>query len=250
MGLWSAIKRALNSSVGTKVFKPLDRLVYEATTGEMVTFTTDGVFTVPAGVTKIWVTACGGGAGGSGSYDSTTWDNVYRGPGGGGAAAIYKQVFDVSNISEITITVGKGGSGGVKSSGSGSSNSTSTGKAGTATKIGSLITLAGGNAPSNSNGGTAGGAGGGAGGGSSLYDTTNTDGSSGVLGAGGAGKYAGGGGGSLGDGGSTSSNGGNGSYGGGGGGATSGNGGKGGDGIVLISYGIIGYNEIKEKTDF
>lgn len=158
------------------------------------TFTKNGTFTVPAGVTKILVTACGGGAscnhGSSSDYAA----------GGQGGACIYKKAFQVTPGQKISITVGEGGiyeriTGGV---------------AGNPTVIGNLITLPGGavgsttypSAPSCTqiDGGGIGGWGG-----SSVTDSSSGSfGSDGLIGKGGhtntSAQTHGGGGGSLGDG--------------------------------------------------
>ena len=94
------------------------------------TFTKDGTFTVPAGVTKILVTACGGGA--SCSWVSGAASKYVA--GGQGGACIYKKAFQVTPGQKIPITVGKGGifervTGGV---------------VGNPTVVGNLITLPGG----------------------------------------------------------------------------------------------------------
>ena len=62
MSVWAEIKNALNSTLGTSDFLSLDKMIQAHGTQ---TFTSDGTFTVPAGVTKILVTAFGAGAGGN-----------------------------------------------------------------------------------------------------------------------------------------------------------------------------------------
>ena len=69
------------------------------------TFTSDGTFTVPDGVTKISVTACGGGA--SCSWVTGVSSNYVA--GGQGGACIYKKAFKVTPGQTFPITVGKGG---------------------------------------------------------------------------------------------------------------------------------------------
>lgn len=59
-------------------------------------------FTVPAGVTLVWVTMCGGGGGGAGQNTG----------GGGGGAAIVNMPFVVTPAEEISIIIGAGGTGG------------------------------------------------------------------------------------------------------------------------------------------
>ena len=188
--------------------------------GGVETFTTDGVFKVPSGVSKIYVTAAGGGGGGGCSYNDTY---VAGGAGGGGGASIVKQPYSVTPGSSISIKIGHGGQGGTSSD--------VNGKSGTATVVGSLVTLAGGTGGAGgkyvssptvgqiiANGGAAGGTGGGSGGSSVYtgYDRPSTDlreqivqtttGKNGAIGTGGSSGsdyyyYAAGGGGSYGNGG-------------------------------------------------
>lgn len=200
------------------------------------TFTSDGTFTVPSGVTKIWVTAAAGGQAGQRSSKA----NRTGGGGGAGGDCILKKAFSVAPEQVILITIGKGGTSNLQVGGS--------------TVVGNLVTLAGGdNSRISTNGGGRGGAGG------VKYPDSNDginaeNGQSGLLGIGGTVVYTyrkyvsgGGGGGSIGDGGlpggSTSEeygNGHNGTNGSGGGGATgidySYDGGRGGDGIVIIEW--------------
>ena len=158
---------------------------------------------IPAGITKIKVTACGGGGGGG---DEASGHSGCGG-GGGGAAAIVNQEYTLEGTvaTQLNITVGKGGS---------RNNN------GGATVIGNLVTLAGGKAGSGdsgsnvqASGGAAGGTGGGAGGYGKAGDgisVMSRAGTNGVSGTGGSGRTAnsdgnnaagGGGGGSLGNGG-------------------------------------------------
>lgn len=113
MGIWAAVKYALNSTLGTSSFLSLDKMIQAHGTQ---TFTKDGTFTVPDGVHKILVTAFG--AGGSGyDYD-----------GGQGGDFVIKKAFMVTPNDSLSITVGKG----------------ELKKDGGATVIGNLITLEGG----------------------------------------------------------------------------------------------------------
>ncbi len=110
-------------------------------TGGLKVFTSSGTFTVPEGVTTIYVSMCGGGGGGNNNLTST-W------AGGGGAAAVYKKQFTVIPGESIPITVGIGGS---------------TGSTGGTSSFGSYFSCAGGGggAPAGSYGlGAPGGAGG------------------------------------------------------------------------------------------
>jgi hypothetical protein len=71
-----------------------------------VTFTTNGNFTVPAGVTSLTV-ECWGAGGGGGRSSST---NTGRGGGGGGAYA--RSILSVTPGQIIAYTIGSGGTGG------------------------------------------------------------------------------------------------------------------------------------------
>lgn len=211
--------------VGAWVISTLKKLLE---THGTQTFTSDGTFTVPDGVTKILVTAFGGGGGGQ-PY----------GAGGQGGDRVIKKAYSVTSKTNIPITIGVGGS---KDNDGG------------ATVIGNLVTLAGGGRGGSpkSHRGSLGGltgtngmdspvANGGNSGASSYYKDNSYAG-----GGGGGGGYERGGEGGRGEGSSGSyagdgSKGGIGAGGGGGGRANSGgsyngDGGKGGDGIVIIEW--------------
>lgn len=227
MGLWAAIKYLLDRTIGG----------YEV-------FNTPGLhtFVPPKGIFDFYITACG--AGGGGGASGANWG----GSGGGGGAAIKNKKVKITE--PISITIGKGGNT--------NHDSNFNGTAGGATIIQNVVTLAGGGAGRCSNGGSvtggaAGGVGGGKGGNStSIKNGQGKEGEPGLCGKGGLSlkidQYAsaGGGGGSLGNGG----NGGSESvlnttkpgFGGGAGGEATVNGLKipGGNGIVIIMWGING----------
>lgn len=114
-------------------------------------FTTSGTFTVPDGVTKVWVSGCGGGGGG-GSGNLATEPQILGG-GGGGAQSVQDQEITVVPGSEIVITIGNGGAGGTSGANGGN------------TSFGSLLILRGGyGALSGGNSGASGGLGGSSGG--------------------------------------------------------------------------------------
>ena len=259
-------------SEGTATFTFTDAITdCSATTGEITvtaasqtntqTFTTDGTFTVPEGVTSVTVKAWGGGGGGSYRYliDGTDPENSVYGPGaGGGGGGFCGGTINVTPNDVITITVGTGGSGGYDGTGNGDPGVTSKveyndvvieayggygGVAGTDGGIGgdgndgwytgdvlNPINNNGGNGAAgiisdgNDEGGQGGGGGGGAGDNNSGSDATND--------IGGFGGDAGGG-----DGGDSGESG---AVYGGGGGGTNGNanssGGDGADGAVIIEW--------------
>ncbi len=70
----------------------------------------DYIFTVPAGVWALFVSACGGGGGGGSGYGN--WgDTVTSGGAGGGAGSAREKVVGVTPGETIAITVGAGGTG-------------------------------------------------------------------------------------------------------------------------------------------
>lgn len=92
-------------------------------------FTASGTFTVPRGVTLVYVSGCGGGGGGGASSDPGN----YPGGGGGGAACVRTPV-TVTPSASVTVTIGAAGTAGNESAGG----------AGGATSFGSAISLPGG----------------------------------------------------------------------------------------------------------
>lgn len=67
-------------------------------------FTANGTFTVPDGITTVFVTATGGGGGSAGGASGTA--------GGGGGATIWRRPVPVTPGLVLTITVGAGGTAG------------------------------------------------------------------------------------------------------------------------------------------
>ena len=147
-------------------------------------------FTVPLGVSTIYLSGCAAGGGGGGTLNIGATGNISAGAGGGGAGqAIIKQAFSVTPGQVINITIGTAGAGGaIATAGSPGGN----------TVVGSLITLTGGSGGGPGAGGVtssnwAGGAGGvGFPAGSEGSDVISSYGA--VGGAGGSGPFGGGGG--------------------------------------------------------
>lgn len=130
--------------------KRWDMVSYQRASGEALsaavgtqTFTADGTYTVPAGVTELLCELVGGGGGGGGGSGGA-------GQGGGGAAgAKIKCVITVVPGEEINVAVGPGGAGGAPNV-NGTAGTASTVETGEANAI---------SAPGGGGGGQAGGAG-------------------------------------------------------------------------------------------
>ncbi|WP_261314177.1 glycine-rich domain-containing protein [Burkholderia multivorans] len=79
-------------------------------------FTSSGSWSVPPGVTQVWLSGCaGGGGGGSGGAGSVTGPtNAFSGGGGGGGAgqSIVRAPYAVTPGATVTITVGTAGGAG------------------------------------------------------------------------------------------------------------------------------------------
>ncbi len=99
-------------------------------TRQTVVFTSNGSWTVPNGVTTIYVSGCGGGTGGG--------ENI---PGGAGTPAIL-QSFSVTAGNSLSITIGAGGAGSTATIGSNGGNTILT----NTTTSTTLLTLTGGGA--------------------------------------------------------------------------------------------------------
>lgn len=173
-------------------------------------FLASGNFTVPAGVTTVFLTGCGGGGGGAAYYSSS-----YGGGGGGAGASCMKRSAIVTPGATVIVTIGAQGQPGLTVGAAGGSGGT--------TSFGALLTLAGGaGGVSGGQGGVGGAISGGVGvgtsgqqgetcnrvssitsggnGGSSMFGGGGTGGSAAVtpLAAGGYGSGGGGGGGGQG----------------------------------------------------
>lgn len=94
-------------------------------------FTSNGTFTVPAGVFRVWVEGCGGGGGGAtgGNAFGTTTSSYNTGGGGGSGALLCGQYVNVTPGGSVAVTTGAGGAAGTD---------------GSDTTFGALATFAGG----------------------------------------------------------------------------------------------------------
>lgn len=68
-------------------------------------FTSSGTFTVPTGITKVWVTAVGGGGAGGGSSGASSFGN------GGSGGVLKNEQVTVTPGGSVTVTIGAGGTG-------------------------------------------------------------------------------------------------------------------------------------------
>lgn len=202
-------------------------------------FTASGSFTVPAGVTTVYLSGCGGGGGGGGGAGfSSSASSYYAGGGGGGGGgfSVVRYPVSVTPGQVIAVTIGAAGTAGASGAAGASGGAGGTGGA---TNFGSLATLGGGSAGAGGTGGSATAAGGQ---GANIGGSWGSDGQStfgGTGGSGGGGAFGAGGGagrGGLGAGISAVNGSGFGTGGGGGGGCYS-NSGIGGSG----SAGMPGY---------
>ncbi len=216
--------------------------------GRAKAFTANGTFTVPTGVTKVWLTGVGGGGGGGAGGGATTANIGGGGAGGAAGQCTFQQEVTVTPGTSIAVTIGAGGSGGTSVSGASGNDGTAGGN----TTFGALATLVGGGAGGGGASSVATGAGGaGAASASNAHNgaagSCGNDAKSGGTGGAGASSPFGGGGGA---GRGASSNGVNGyaaggwgAGGGGGGGAygntatfTGGTGGAGTPGILIVEW--------------
>ncbi|MCK9345364.1 MAG: hypothetical protein M0P64_04615, partial [Candidatus Pacebacteria bacterium] len=102
-------------------------------------FTANGTFTVPAGVTTIWVSSSGGSGGGGGAnYIAGSSGRCYLGGSGGPSYGTFRQ-FSVTPSTSYAVTIGGGGAGGT------TSGAPTAGGVGGTTSFGALVSLPGGN---------------------------------------------------------------------------------------------------------
>lgn len=96
--------------------------------GQATYFYTDGVYTVPKGVSVVYISGCAGGASGT------------RYAGGGGGESVYRQAIAVTAGQKIPVTIGAGGTAYIDTGAS----VTAGGQDGGNTTFGDLLTLTGG----------------------------------------------------------------------------------------------------------
>lgn len=99
-------------------------------------FTSSGTFTVPDGVTTVYVTGGGGGGGGAGADPAN-----FAGGGGGSAPIVDRYAVSVTPYQAITVTIGGGGGGGASSASNGGAGN---GGSGGSTAFGGLSLPGGG----------------------------------------------------------------------------------------------------------
>lgn len=105
------------------------------------TFTANGTFTVPPGVTAVKVTVIGGGGGGGGSWAFGCCGSIPGMFGGAGGAAI-KWITGLTPSTAITVTVGSGGTAG--QSNTAQFGTGTAGGAGGTTSFGAYVSATGG----------------------------------------------------------------------------------------------------------
>lgn len=153
----------------------------------LVQFTTSGSFTVPAGITTLWVSGCGGGGGGGGT-SSVTASSVGGAGGGGAGQCVIRFPYSVTPGQVLVVTIGAGGVGGTPGANGGQGGDTI---------LGSIVTLGRGfgGAPGTVSTTAAGGGVGGAGfpTGADGADASNNSNGAGYGGHGGGGLYSPGG---------------------------------------------------------
>jgi hypothetical protein len=170
------------------------------------TFTSNGTFTVPAGVTNVQVQAWGGGGGGGGVNGSNT--QTRAGGGGSGGTFTLNPSVAVNPLSgTITVTVGQGGTAGTNNADGGNGGTSTFASATPVTAVGGNGGATGDGSPQYGSGGafrvgvtydggagaaaSGGNSGGGGGGAGSSGDGGNATGTSaGAAGAGGGGAGA------------------------------------------------------------
>lgn len=102
-------------------------------------FTDNGSFTVPAGVSRLFVSLVGGGGGGAGAISGAPYT-----PGGGGAGGVqYRVPLSVTPNQTVAVTIGQGGGRGIGTN-QGGSYANSNGASGGASSFGGLLTVSGG----------------------------------------------------------------------------------------------------------
>lgn len=122
-------------------------------TGGIQIFSSSGTFTVPEGVTTVYVTMCGGGGGGGGGctwYDDNVFIKSYSGGGGGNAAIAFMRAGNVTPGQSIIVTIGEGGRGGAAG---GYNVPGSSGTAGGTTSFGPYASCVGGGGGKGASGG-------------------------------------------------------------------------------------------------
>lgn len=104
-------------------------------------FLANGSFTVPAGITRVWVSGCGGGGGGGGGGASTSTTTGVAGGGGGSGDFVIDHEIAVTPGQTLTIQVGGAGLGGGAGTGSVKAGD---GTSGGTSSVAGLIALPGG----------------------------------------------------------------------------------------------------------
>lgn len=118
----SAVKAAMDSAnsaleKANSAFSQASGAINQATADaryltSMRVFESNGVFTVPAGVTSVYVQVIGGGGGGGGGRDGLISNLFETSGGGGGKSTPCIRILSLSSGEVIPVSVGAGGAGG------------------------------------------------------------------------------------------------------------------------------------------
>lgn len=193
-GVASSVSLVGQDAVVNFVGDGVDKWRTVSTPRGLARFASNGNFTVPPGVTTIYVSGCAAGGGGGGGGGAAGANVGSSGSGGGAGQSLIRQAYTVTPALVLTVAIGGAGSGGgINGAGGSGSNGTA---GGTTSVSGIGVTLAGGgaglagiNSPS-----PAAAPGGGTGypNGSAGSDTAAN--ATGIAGAGASGPFGGGGG--------------------------------------------------------
>ncbi|EOY4404255.1 phage tail protein [Klebsiella michiganensis] len=126
----------LNPDDDSQILKAINGVISGRLLGLPKVITSSGVFTKTPGAKKWRIRALGGGGGSSAS--AATGSGQTSMSNGGGAGAYAEGIYDVTGISNLTVTIGAGGTAGTSSSVYGGDGGT--------TSVGTLIVCPGGKA--------------------------------------------------------------------------------------------------------
>jgi hypothetical protein len=109
IGVDAPLTEALMNKIGANINALIDL------SGNFQVFTGNGTFTVPENITRLYVWGCGGGGGGGANGDFVAPPTTYPNQGGGGGMGSVPSLaplFNLTPLSNISVTIGGGGAGG------------------------------------------------------------------------------------------------------------------------------------------